>query len=182
MRRLYIIPVIFFLLLFGTGCNCHSSTGSNNNSSPALSDIIETDNSQISDADNGSSNEKQDTIDAILSVLEEKLVVRESDIISFLPDGEIAYIDIQTAETAEQYFKCIKNYKKLVDFTDIPIEPMNFPVLINGEGIGYFDSAYVDVPQLDKFYCVTFTEAGTNAFLEYIDQLISANRYIEKKN
>lgn len=180
MRRLYIISAIFFLLLFGASCNCHSSTVSNSNSSPELSDILGTDNSQTPGADSESSNGKQEIIDAIISALEEKLVINEADIISTFSNGEIKYIDIQTADTADQFFQCIKGYKEIIDLTDIPIAPMNFPVLINGEGIGYFYSAYVVVPKLDKFYCVTFAEADTNAFLEHIDQLISTNRYIEK--
>ena len=106
----------------------------------------------------------------IVGALQNEIVFAEEDVLTFF-NGVLESIDIKSAETAEQLFRCIRNCRDVADMTGAALAPMALPIQINGRGVGTFDCIYADDPETGRFYCIVFAEEDVAAFRAYVMEL-----------
>ena len=73
-------------------------------------------------------------------------------------------------------FQCIKNCVRIVDLTGANLEPMYYPVRINGRELvpSTFDSLYIDYPETEQFLCIVFSPEDSATFYEYVMASVEA--------
>lgn len=94
----------------------------------------------------------------------------DSDILKF-SNGHLESIDIKTQETAEVLFECIRNCVQINDLTDVSLEPMALPILVNGRGAGTFEMFFATYQETGQFICISFAPEDSARFQDYVMEL-----------
>ncbi len=129
---------------------------------------------------NNNSNIQNDLAEGIIQTLQNKIKFGEKDVLTF-SEGNLESIDIQSSESAEILFQCIRNYKDIVDMTGAVLEPMALPIQINGQGIGTFECIYIEYPKTEQFLCIVFTPEDSAALYDHVMELECPKQKISQR-
>lgn len=102
--------------------------------------------------------------------LQNEINFGDSDILKF-SNGHLESIDIKTQETAEVLFECIRNCVQINDLTDVSLEPMALPILVNGRGAGTFEMFFATYQETGQFICISFAPEDSARFQDYVMEL-----------
>ena len=98
---------------------------------------------------------KEFFIEGVIRQLQNEINFGDSDILKF-SNGHLESIDIKTQETAEVLFECIRNCVQINDLTDVSLEPMALPILVNGRGAGTFEMFFATYQETGQFICISY--------------------------
>lgn len=105
--------------------------------------------------------------EGVIQQLQNELNFGDQDILTF-SNGYLVGIDIKTQETAEVLFQCIRNCVQINDLTDVNLEPMALPIVVNGQGTGTFDRFFATYQETGQFICIRFTPEDSERFQDYV--------------
>ncbi len=113
---------------------------------------------------------KEFFIEGVIRQLQNEINFGDSDILKF-SNGHLESIDIKTQETAEVLFHCIRNCIRITDLTDVSLEPMALPILVNGRGAGTFEMFFATYQETGQFICISFAPEDSARFQDYVMEL-----------
>ena len=113
---------------------------------------------------------KEFFIEGVIRQLQNEINFGDSDILKF-SNGHLESIDIKTQETAEVLFECIRNCVQINDLTDVSLEPMALPILVNGRGAGTFEMFFATYQETGQFICISFAPEDSARFQDYVMEL-----------
>ena len=113
---------------------------------------------------------KEFFIEGVIRQLQNEINFGGSDILKF-SNGHLESIDIKTQETAEVLFECIRNCVQINDLTDVSLEPMALPILVNGRGAGTFEMFFATYQETGQFICISFAPEDSARFQDYVMEL-----------
>ncbi len=110
---------------------------------------------------------KESFAEGVIRQIQNELNFGDKDILTF-SNGYLESIDIKTQETAEVLFQCIRNCVQINDLTDVNLEPMALPIVVNGRGMGTFNMFFATYQETGQFICISFTPEDSERFQDHV--------------
>lgn len=114
--------------------------------------------------------DKESFTEGVIRQLQNEINFDDQDVLTF-NKGNLESIDIKTQETAEVLFHCIRNCIRITDLTDVSLEPMALPILVNGRGAGTFEMFFATYQETGQFICISFAPEDSARFQDYVMEL-----------
>ncbi len=105
--------------------------------------------------------------DAVIGRLQKEIALRDEDTLIF-NNGCFEAIEIETQESSEQLFQCIRNCVQIMDLTDVSLEPMELPIQINGQGVGTYQAFFTTYPETNQYIGIYFSSEDSECFYNYV--------------
>lgn len=106
--------------------------------------------------------------DGVVRQLRREIDFGDKDILTFAENGEVASIEIKTPETAEVFFKCIRECTHICDLTGVQFSTSPPPRVIIKGTYADFGCIYLTYKVTGRYYCISYSDENEEYFYNYV--------------
>ena len=106
--------------------------------------------------------------DSVVRQLRRDIDFGDKDILTFAENGEVASIEIKTPETAEVFFKCIRECTHICDLTGVQFSDSPPPRVIIKGTYADFGCIYLTYKVTGRYYHIGFSDENEEYFYNYV--------------
>ena len=106
--------------------------------------------------------------EGVILQLQDEIDFGDKDILTFAENGEVASIEIKTPETAEVFFKCIRECTHICDLTGVQFSTSPPPRVIIKGTYADFGCIYLTYKVTGRYYCISYSDENEEYFYNYV--------------